>query len=477
MSCILFFDDLNVLSYDNLQRMQGKPVWRPEATLEDELTEGTSNFPCVWRDEEVGMYRAVYGAPLSGKGIYSTPPMYAESPDGITWTIPDLREELNLPGEILAVNQVCPSTPSMVCGPAFFDAHDPDPERRLKAFVMYEKHRALITSPIDGKHWKVTEEYKTQRNTDFPISLYYNNHQEKYVVSGRQLPPGRRADRRTITIMETEDWQSFSQPRNIAHLTPNDPKLCDFYGKTVFAYEDMYVGILLRIFGNNTVNQIPCWGGMVDSVLTYSYDGRFFNRCFNDAFIEPNELGEHGCGQVYTTSMLIDETNQIRFYSGASKSEHFLDRNLKDAALILHTMRLDGFYYLKTLSSPGHLRTMPMTVKGDDLRINVSSPYGSVKIQLLDEEGNVIEGCSYEDGETFRGDELFWTPEWKSGKRGFSACKEGDIVFLEMELTSAALYAIRGDFETFTLYTNSWDVEQPQEATPAFDGEFVARPE
>ena len=461
MSCILFFDDLALLSYDNLQRLQGKPVWRPEATLEDKLTEGTFNFPCVWRDEAAGLYRAVYGAPLTGEngaGL-TIPPLYAESPDGIHWTIPNLTEELKLPGEIRAVNQVFPCTPFMACGPAYYDPHDPDPDRRLKAFVLFHTYRALITSPVDGKHWTVAKEYKNQASTDFPISLFYNRGQRKYVISGRQCPPGRKADRRVITLMETADWREFSQPQNVAHLTPNDPPLCDFYGQSVFEYEGLYIGLLWRIFGNSTLNQVPCWGGMLDNVLTYSYDGRFFNRGLPQAFIEPNELGQHGCGSIYTSSMLIDESNQIRFYSGASKSEHFLDRTLTDAALMLHTMRLDGFYYLKTLSSPGHLRTLGLTVKGPDLRINVCSPYGAVKAQLLDHSGKIIEGCAFKDCEPFKGDALFWTPEWKSGKRGFSGCVENDIVFLELELTSAALYAIRGDFETFALYSTSWDAK------------------
>jgi len=458
MACILFFDDLDIVSYDNMERVQGRPVWQPQATLEDAATEGTHNFPCVWHDRDAGIWRAVYGARLRrSESRKITQTLYAESPDGIDWTIPDLTDELDLAGERLAINQIFPSTSSVTCGPAYFDAHDPDPNRRLKAMALRDGHRALLTCPVDGKRWTLDREFADQRNTDYPNSIFRNRRQGKYVVSGRQIPRDRKAQRRTITFMETEDFDQFSRPRTVAHLTPNDPQLCEFYGMSVFEYEQMYVGLLWRLFGNDRLHEIPVRGGTMDSVLTYSYDGRYFPRALHQPFIEPNELGQHGCGCMYTSSMVVDDDHQIRFYSGASKSEHFLDRELTDAALLLHTMRLDGFYYLKTLSSPGHLRTMKLTVNGPDLRLNVCSPFGSVRAQLLDGDGKVIAGCSFDDCQAFRGDELFWTPQWTSGRRGLDACGRGDEISLEMEFVSAALYAIRGDFETFTLYNDSWD--------------------
>ena len=461
MSCLLFFDDSMLISYDNLQRLQGRPLWQPQATLEDALTEGTCNFPCVWHDKQAGLYRAVYGAPLAlskdkdagqTKPRPTVPPLYAQSPDGITWTIPDLREELNLPGESLAINQVFPSTPRISCGPAYYDPYDPDPDRRLKAFVEIDPYSGLITSPIDGKHWKIAEEYRNLTNTDFPISMFYHRHRQNYVVSGRQMIGQHSIDRRTVTLMETGDWRTFSSPQTVAHVTPNDPPLCEFYGMPIFEYEEVYIGLLWRIFGNSVNHKRPIIGGMIDNVMTYSYDGRLFNRGLNQPFIEPTELGQHGCGCVYTSSMLIDDQNVIRFYSGGSKSEHYLDTNLTDAALMLHTMRLDGFYYLKTLSSPGHLRTMPLTVTGPDLRINVCTPFGSARAQLLDGSGKVIPGCTMEDCEPFRGDALFWAPRWGSGKHGLSACDAAQRVSLELELTGAAVYAIRGDFDVLVRY-------------------------
>ena len=79
---------------------------------------------------------------------------------------------------------------------------------------------------------------------------------------------------------------------------------------------------------------------------------------FFEPFIERNELGDHGGGCIYTASMLVDESHQIRFYSGASKAEHFQNQDLADAALMLHTMRLDGFVYLATPSGRGTLRCL-----------------------------------------------------------------------------------------------------------------------
>ena len=49
MGTILFFDDWPLISYSNLVRRMGRPTYVPEATLEDDRTEGTWNFPLVAR--------------------------------------------------------------------------------------------------------------------------------------------------------------------------------------------------------------------------------------------------------------------------------------------------------------------------------------------------------------------------------------------------------------------------------------------
>jgi hypothetical protein len=108
-------------------------------------------------------------------------------------------------------------------------------------------------------------------------------------------------------------------------------------------------------------------------------------------------------------------------------------------------MRLDGFIYFATPSGKGSLTTRPFFITGDDLRINVRSPWGGVRARILDEKSQPLAGFGYEDCTKMTGDHLFWTPKWKGGT--FGAAKSSKRRQLEIEIVTGEIYAIRGDFE------------------------------
>jgi hypothetical protein len=153
--------------------------------------------------------------------------------------------------------------------------------------------------------------------------------------------------------------------------------------------------------------------------------------------------------------MMIDESNRIRFYSGGSKAEHFQNQELDDAALMMHEMRLDGFMYLATPSGRGYLRTRPLHILGNDLRINARAPWGGIRVRILDEKGAVLPGFDFSDCGRLQGDELFWSPRW-GGTRTFgdaASCKRRQ---LEIEVHSGEIFAIRGDFKKLDCL---WDAD------------------
>ncbi|MBN2852650.1 MAG: hypothetical protein JXQ23_07940 [Clostridia bacterium] len=459
---IHFLDDWELLSRQNLERKLGKPKYVEEATLEDVYCEGTWDFPCVAWVEEKKKYIGLYGAavPLPDdheliimfkkKNITHLKPRneilcYAESDDGINWVKPDLSDIVMLKGKRWCQNQV---TEVFEGGPAFYDLNDKDASRRFKIIINYMvkenetgmiggECRAMMVSP-DGINWKQAEIFRDISASDAPTCLYYDDVSKMYYISGRKYTGDRR-----VFIWKTKDFITFSQPELVMHPQPMDPPLVGFYGMPVFKYENIFIGLLWIIYNDPANKQLP--NGAIDVSLAYSYNGSHFNRAYFKPFIERNELGEHGGGCVYTGSMLVDKDNLIRFYSGGSKAEHFQNQELTDAALILHTLRLDGFCYLSTPTGKGNLRTRWFRIKGDDLRINVRCPWGSIRVQILDEEGKPLNGFSYDDCIPFTGDSLFWHPEWK--KKKFIDAKSNKRRQLELEITTGEIYAIRGDFE------------------------------
>ncbi len=80
-----------------------------------------------------------------------------------------------------------------------------------------------------------------------------------------------------------------------------------------------------------------------------------------------------------------------------------------------------------------------------DLKLNVRAPYGRVRVQLSDRIGQALPGYTFDECVPFRGDDDLWQPVWNSavakGRLG------GDVGRIEVELTDAELYAVRGNFQ------------------------------
>lgn len=469
METILFFDDWRLQNRDNMVRRLGKPKWVPEATLEDDLTEGTWNFPTVWYDKESGLWHGIYlgAAPHS---VYEVPGhqnifnrtqvlLYAQSSDGIHWEKPDLTKETKersrlRPNQVfsgnISINPNIEGGPRIDGGPVYYDEHESDPERRLKYLYFFSGEMApgevygakseqrIATSP-DGIHWRVEDLTWGTRKLDSPIGMFYNKHRDSYVITNRPNTGDRR-----VTFIATKDFKNFTPRELVIHPDSEDPPLVQFYGMLVFPYEDMYIGLLWRLHTDPAEIDIVKIFGPMDCSLTYSYNGWVFNRAFHKPFIAPNERGEHGGGCIYVASMVCTD-NEIRFYSGGSKAEHFRNQELKDAALMLHTLRKDGFVYLESYATRGRVITKALVFKKDDLRLNVSVPYGGVRAQILDEKGKPIEGFRYQDSIPFFGDEIEYKPQWKNGRSLKTVL--GKPVYLEIEVTEGQLYAIRGEFD------------------------------
>jgi hypothetical protein len=459
MGYIHFFDDWQLISYSNLVRRQGSPEYVPQATLVDGLTEGTWNFPLVSYDKTAGRYIGLYGGAAS-LPVYESLQMpagvdrnliprtqllcYVESDDGISWNKPDLRGRASFEGPVFADNQVFGLAQGLDGGPPTYDPYDPDPSARYKYLINFrngegknQQIRALVTSP-NGVDWKIKKYFPDQRGTDTPTSVFYNVEKQYYTFNVRRWAGDRR-----IFFLHTKDFETFTEPELIMHPDSLDEPLVGFYGMPVFRYENLYIGLLWKIYCDPGTRALA--NGKVNCELVYSYDGNHFNRTFRRPFIDNNELGDHGGGGIYTGSMLLTPENEVRFYSGGSKAEHFQNQQLDDAALMMHRMRLDGFMYFATPSGRGRLRTRPIYIEGEDLRINVRCPWGQVRVRILDENGETLEGFGFDDCIPFQGDELFYTPKWKNGKT-FGAAAGTKRRQLEIDIHTGEIFAIRGDF-------------------------------
>src|SRR5690606_2616097 len=112
------------------------------------------------------------------------------------------------------------------------------------------------------------------------------------------------------------------------------------------------------------------------------------------------------------------------------------------AHLKRYSMRLDGFASLEADYKGGMIITKPFTFQGHELEINYStSAAGSIKIELLDENNNVIPGYSENDCQEIIGNEISRTVSWKNGTNISEL--DGETIHMKIIIKDANLYSFK----------------------------------
>ena len=454
-SAILFFDDQYLHRRENLVRHVGRPKLVTAGIFVDPNLDPSWGYPTVFQDSDSGRWRCLYQGQLDDSK-YTRPghrmqhiAAAVESDDGVRWEIPDLTEKVPIPDRARP-HQVLPIEGFGEWGPCFYDAHTDNAAQRVKAFVSSsdrqkgsQRHSPLYASP-DGLSWKLIEDASWHPyGIDPAVSGFWNSIRESYVIAARPKSGDRR-----ISVYETRDWHSFSEPEVAIRPDAQDTPASEVYGMPVFPYESIFVGFLWIYHVTPVVdNPHKYIHGKVDCQLAYSYNGWHFQRALREQFLPNAEPGDFGYGCIYPSSMVLTQDNKIRIYSSVSKGEHaqiHARPDLREGAILLHELRLDGFSYLEPEGGSGSFTTRPCFFQGENLTLNVQAPQGEVRVQITDPDGKPHQGFTFEDCIPFRGDDLFWQPKWKNN-RSVSKFME-KVVRLEVELFNGRIYSIRGDF-------------------------------
>jgi hypothetical protein len=430
----------------------------PEATFRDPAGYLSFAYPSVFPNKRDGGWRMLYQTflpdpenPAVCKHILHT---VADSDDGVVWEIPDLTEKVPVSDRLLP-NQVETVPPERVgeWGPCYFDAREPDPDRRIKGFVCKGhgpgtgiKDSWIVTSP-DGMTWEQHPELLWHPyGSDPAVCAFWNRYRGSYVLMIRP----NNGDRR-VAVIETRDWRQFSKVELALAADALDPDLAEIYGMPTFPYGDMFVGLLWLYRVPPVSKQHGKFiGGKIDCQLAYSYDGWHFQRGLRDSLIPNAAPGEPGSGCILPSSM-TDCGDEIRFYSCVTRSEHAIfDPQVGPAgsAVLMHRLRPDGFVYLESNGGEAALATRALLVDGPELTLNVAAPDGEVAVAITDADGNAIPGYDFDDAVPARVDDLAWQPLWKGGAQ-FDGL-QGRAVRLHLRLSSGRLYAISGDFRKLT---------------------------
>lgn len=469
----LFWDLWKLDTFTGAELRQGQARPRPEYVYEDPLLGSLSSWPSVSRDPESGKWRMYYGAAWRPLTLLA-----AESDDGLGWRPLASDVHTSAPaGQPKRAPHHLFTLPSGSGGSVYVDpdAADGYPYKLLAIQTnKIAKDRALaspehpfhdlakqtadapryfsdhlVIKSRDGRHWEADYAMVWNRpgwHPEPPVFGFHNAHTGRHAFTSR---PGH-GDRRVV-LLDTADFREWSEPELLLQPDPLDQGLVEHYGMPVFPYAGAYVG-LLWVFHINSTDRPSKYNrslGWIDCQLAYSYDGRRFQRGPRRPFIPLSDPGEYGGGHLQPSAMAVVD-DEIRIWSTAGKHTHGMGARMDEhggrsglAAITLHTLRKDGFFYLNSTGAWANVISKPLVLNRPGLTLNAAVPQGEILFQVTDVESRPITGFSFDECNAITDQdstrlELTWS--------GSADRIVGKPVRLELRWLNGRVYALRGDW-------------------------------
>jgi hypothetical protein len=453
----LFVDMRDVAARENVTRTfhqavrHGEhPVLRQEAPWE-RMSGMTAS---VIYDADAGRFKAWYMAGFYAPGVEHVQCL-ATSDDGVHW---DRRR--------LGLHEALGSRENNIVIPAAYhdgkdhfesmlkDPLDADGERRYKAlgWSSYDWDGPLsgiysATSP-DGQRWTHSAEpvfrHHPRPGTDDlgPVgdaqSLMIDTRRRRYVAMLRGRGP------RLMSV--SEDFVKWSAPRPFLYPLHEEEAL---YNNTGFVYGDQYLGFLTH-FNKHPLEQTQTLQ------LLSSRDAETWTRVPGGTerpLIPLADVGAWDRFQIMLTGappIPVGDRLYI-YYRGTARRHNKVakefdpriapDQDPGTMAIGLATVRRDGFASLDASFDGGTVTTGVLSLGGSALSVNVKADYGEVRVAVLREDGEAVEGFAEEDCAPLHTDSVAARVRWKGGHS--LEALAGRPVRLRFRLKNARLYSYR----------------------------------
>lgn len=392
----LFFDNKEIANSSNVYHMS--QIWRKECynpiiSPEEEIEGSTLGYCSVLKDDIDNIYRMWY-IPHTKKSVYK-----AVSEDGISWTKTGCALDFK----------------HLDCLQA--EKANADNDNRF-VFTLYGTNkgataaRGIYTAVSDnGDNLKVTPT-AVLPNVGDRSSLYYDEVRELYMFASR--PPETFAKEikplhyRKIALWESKDLIEFDY-KGIIH-SPESESLSndypiEYYGMQIFRYGNMFIGLLERFYSHIQ---------RLDTTLAYSYDGyNWHNTCDRTAILATGGEGSWDSHWVVPAmSKPIIKNDRIYIYYSGGSTKH-TSRNLHKRAVGLASIRKDGWISMESGKDEGFIITTPLSLIGkSELKVNISFPTGYFGVEILREDGSVIDGYTMEKSVVYNIDDCNYHVKW-----------------------------------------------------------------
>lgn len=436
----LFIDDHLIEELDGAERVLNQPVKHPGNPLvvKDRAWEDNGpGYSTVLYDADEAVYKLWYGVWTAEAKPSEQILCYATSTDGIRWEKPIINERDG-------TNVVfTPGITGFQSAGLFRDPVEKDPARRYKMLFSAAADGTSSTwstnaaySP-DGIHWTAEPRNPIIPFSDTQICPFWDPQRGRYVAHIRFGPPNTRLASR----IESEDFIHWSPKITLFRRSKLDePFGTKHYAMQVMPYAGAYVGLLWAYHGE-TIQPIPedkLWMDKTDLQLAHSRNGVVWTRVGRHGAIPHAQLsadrdwkaeaeqatflphGEHGkawdwgsAAACYQPLLVVDD--EIRIYYIGHTGRHWASYHGDEEpvnGLGLATLRLDGFVSVQS-AGQGTLTTRPLVFIGDTLEVNANATGGSIQVEALDADGNVIEGFAREDCTPLTTDSVRHVVTWR----------------------------------------------------------------
>lgn len=496
---ILLVDDHDVLYRSGTQRVLHPAQRHPRNPLvsQDKPWEVAIGWTSVYRDPPSGRYQLwyqAYAGKRAGDKRLECVVCYAESPDGIEFVKPELN--LHPFKDHAATNIVLVGNGGYgdrYCNSVLVEPQAKDPCRRYKmayydwsvvdgreypglhvAFspdgVRWTKHgrgplnrtaygARGLPPPLDGEDPYRETQYKgrLRKTWTFPLSMsdaadvFWDPAREAYAICGKMwidAPDGTTGWKHGMGRIESKDFLHWSKPEFLLAPDDLDPPDAEFHTSPVFHHGGRYFSL------NQILDRKA--RGAIDIELMISRDGRAWQRPFRRPyFLARSEPGQFDSRSIFSNSTPVVLDDEIRFYYGAynqspiggvrAESGHRSGVGLatipRDRFAGVRSVELSAQATLKRpLEHVGQVTLKPLDVAGcRGMTLNADAREGSVRAELLTEDGYRVGGFCAEQSAEITGDSLRHPIRW-NGRR-MDQLPPGRHM-LRLHLRRAEVYAV-----------------------------------
>lgn len=444
---------------------EGNPVLEPDREWE-KTTEGAwyaAPFSDgIWYDELDKKYKMWY---LAGAGMLHKDDNqtfytgYAESEDGKLWV------KVNTdvyPGTNIV------DTCNRDAATVWLDKLEQDPSKRYKLFNVERRPtdrrwQFVLKYSADGIHWSKGEAQSGDLYDR--SSVFFNPFRGVWALSMRYSTQVSSRSRSYLEHKDPEMAVSLAHrirkgipDKNVTFwFTPDnkeprhplfpevDPGIYNF---DAIAYESIMLGFYSVWQGPE--NDVCAKQGIQkknEVMLGYSRDGFHFSRPSHAPFMGVNEReGAWNWGNMQSINGVpLVVGDSLYFYaSGRRLSKVMWDSHTSTG---LATLRRDGFVSMRTKGKKeGYLVTEPLSFDGKYLFVNADVK-GGLAVELLDEEGNPLEGFTRKEAVSFK--------RLNSTRQQIIWKKNSDLSSLAGKTIRIKFYMTEGDL--FAFWLSPWE--------------------